>query len=199
MGTTPHILILSYAAAGSVDPTADAARAFDRYVDRSVPRVILIDTFNREIDDALEAARALGDRMAGARIDTCWENVAQGADAQKLPPIQADPRYLRGGGVTIPAVWALRRALDEGGFPETTLFVSSGFDAAKTAAFVEARKVYGELYGKALFDGIGTGSLLPGGRMATADMVQVRRDGRWIDCAKTGRRYRPNPALRKVW
>ncbi|MBU1704298.1 MAG: nicotinate phosphoribosyltransferase, partial [Nanoarchaeota archaeon] len=63
-GTTPHALILSIAAYMQENnivgnPTVEAAVAFDRYINPAVPRIILIDTFNREVDDSLATARAL--------------------------------------------------------------------------------------------------------------------------------------------
>ena len=46
---------------------AESAKAFDRNIDKRVPRIILVDTFNREIDDTIATARGVPS-LAGARI-----------------------------------------------------------------------------------------------------------------------------------
>jgi len=63
-GTMPHALILM------IGNAADAFRAFDDIIDPSVPRVALIDTFGDEKFEALDAARALGDKLHAVRLDT---------------------------------------------------------------------------------------------------------------------------------
>jgi nicotinate phosphoribosyltransferase len=66
------------------------------------------------------------------------------------------------------------------------IVASGGFDAVRIAEF--------ERLG-APVDAYGVGSaLLRGSNDFTADVVMV--DGR--DCAKVGRRYRPNPMLERV-
>lgn len=63
-GTLPHALALV------LGSTAEAARAFDETVDASVPRTILIDTFDDEKFGALLAARAIPDSIYAVRLDT---------------------------------------------------------------------------------------------------------------------------------
>ncbi|MBI3333207.1 MAG: nicotinate phosphoribosyltransferase [Candidatus Omnitrophica bacterium] len=63
-GTMPHALIVVLG-----DPQA-AWEAFDRTLPRSVPRVALIDTYSDEKAEALLAARTLGKRLDGVRLDT---------------------------------------------------------------------------------------------------------------------------------
>ncbi len=63
-GTMPHALILL------VGDTVRAAVYFDEVIDRSVPRLILIDTFNDEKFEAICVAEALRDRLYGVRLDT---------------------------------------------------------------------------------------------------------------------------------
>jgi nicotinate phosphoribosyltransferase len=63
-GTLPHALALI------LGSTEEAARAFDDTVDASVPRTILIDTFDDEKFGALIAAHAIPDSIYAVRLDT---------------------------------------------------------------------------------------------------------------------------------
>src|SRR3954464_15015338 len=63
-GTMPHSLVLIFG------DTVDAALAFDRHVPPDVPRIVLVDTFKDEAEEALRVAHALGDRLYGIRLDT---------------------------------------------------------------------------------------------------------------------------------
>ncbi|WP_440059175.1 nicotinate phosphoribosyltransferase [Thermogladius sp. 4427co] len=63
-GTMPHALIIAFG-----DQKA-AWKAFDEVVEEKVPRIMLVDTFYDERIEALEAARLLGSRLAGVRLDT---------------------------------------------------------------------------------------------------------------------------------
>ncbi len=65
-GTMPHALSICF---GAGDQEA-AWRAFDAAVDETVPRIALCDTYSDEVDEALRAADALGDRLDGVRLDT---------------------------------------------------------------------------------------------------------------------------------
>lgn len=183
VGTIPHALIIIFAHQyGKDKATALTTQAFDKHIDQSVARVALVDTFNREVDDAVATADALGQRLYGIRIDTAGENTAQGGQPQGAV-------YHAGTGVTVSAVRALRNALDDAGHQSVNIVLSSGFgDAEKLRAFVEAEKSGGRL-----FESLGVGGLFPT-RMVTADIVRV--DGR--DMAKTGRQFMHNPRLRRV-
>ena len=191
IGTTPHALIVSYAAylkenGNIANATAEAAKGFDKYVDKTVPRLMLIDTFNREIDDTTETAEAVPN-LRGIRIDTCGENYAQGAKEIALPKLDAPEKYVRGKGVTLAAVWALRNALVQKELGNLELTVSSGFNAEKTKAFVEADRVFKEKFGYELFTNIGTGSIA-NPIMATADIVAYKNEkNQWIEMHKVGR------------
>jgi len=203
IGTIPHALILTYAAyiqeqGLEENPTVETAKAFDRNIDKRVARIILIDTFNREIDDTIATAKELPN-LVGARIDTCGENYAQRSRVAKLPNLNVDPKYLQGKGVTIAGNWALRRALDKSDFGNLEITVSSGFNEEKTAAFVEADKVYRELYGSPLFDSIGTGSLAKP-VMTTSDIVAYfsERQNKWIPLSKKGRDETPSKRLEEI-
>lgn len=63
-GTVPHALALV------LGSTAEAARAFDETIDGSVPRTILIDTYDDEKFGALIAADAIPDSISAVRLDT---------------------------------------------------------------------------------------------------------------------------------
>jgi len=184
VGTIPHALVLAFAAAGGREhATREAALAFDRHIEPDCPRIALVDTFNREIDDALDTARALGERLAAVRLDTAGELVAQGG----LP--DDGRKYWTGRGVTVAGTLAMRRALDAAGFSHVDIVLSSGFgNLEKLSAFVAAERQYGRL-----FTSLGIGGLFRSW-CATADIV--RADGR--DLAKSGREYRTNPRLIRI-
>ena len=183
VGTIPHALIIIFAHLQGKDrATVQTTLAFDKHMDKTVGRVALVDTFNREVDDSVATADALGERLWGVRIDTAGENLAQGALSQ-------GPKFYAGNGVTVSAVRAIRNALDAAGHQAVNIVLSSGFgDTSKLRAFVEAEKKDGRL-----FESLGIGGLFPS-RMVTADVVRV--DGH--DIAKAGRHLIPNPRLHRV-
>ncbi|MDY6770708.1 MAG: nicotinate phosphoribosyltransferase [Candidatus Nanohaloarchaea archaeon] len=196
VGTTPHFLTLTLAGSEDYSPanaTRRTAELFDEHMDDDIPRTTLIDTFNREIDDALDVARYFDEERDGDdwtakfRVDTCGENHAQGMDPADVDP--ADD-YRTGTGVRIEPVKALRdRLIEEGYGDNTEIILSSGFgDPDKAEAFVDAQHEYreesqekfGESYD--LFHGVGAGSF-DDGIHCTADIYAV--DGEPM--AKTGR------------
>ena len=63
-GTMPHALILIL---GSIE---EAIRRFDEIIDPDVPRIALVDTLCDEKFESLAAAEAIGERLAGVRLDT---------------------------------------------------------------------------------------------------------------------------------
>ena len=215
-GTIPHALEVIYAwKYGAANAVKEATLAFDRHIDDRVNRVALVDFNNREIDDALATAREfkrIGSKLYAIRVDTCGENTMQGglsslegAEAQEwrdkglpLPASEsADARYWIGKGVTVTGVIALRRALDEAGFKDTRIVLSSGFGKkAKVEAFVRAEK----LLGRELLDGgLLAGEVWDGGRIATMDLVAVGDSKDSLKpLSKVGRPYRENPTLKLV-
>ena len=211
VGTIPHVLENAFAATfGKGNSVVQASLAFDRIISTDVPRIPLIDYNNKEIDDTIAVAKALNGSMYGARVDTCGENVMQGAvasyepDAVKawrergLPLISKKHPHAPfwvGNGVTITGVYALRRALDEAGFKDVKLVLTSGFgNAEKVKAFVYAEK----LLGVKLFDQLGVGELFPT-RSTTMDVVSIQEsDGTWSPLSKVGRGYRPNQNLKEI-
>ncbi len=63
-GTMPHALIIIFG------DQVSAWLAFDKYVPVEVPRIALVDTFWDEREEALLAAKALKEKLAGVRLDT---------------------------------------------------------------------------------------------------------------------------------
>jgi len=205
VGTIPHALIIacgihSLSEELCWNPTVAATKLFDSYMDLAIPRVALIDTFNRESFDAIEVGKELSN-LSAVRIDTCGENSAN-TGLEKLHVTEAQvtllgrrlefssvkPHYLYGKGVTVRAVWGLRRDLDESGLGHIDISISSGFNSEKIAVFVKADKLYQDLYGKSLFDSVGTGSL-GNPTMVTSDIVAYfdEESKCWKPYSKVGR------------
>ncbi|MCR4424640.1 MAG: nicotinate phosphoribosyltransferase [Firmicutes bacterium] len=97
-GTVPHAVFII---AGD---TVRAAKAYDLEMPADEPRIILVDTFKDEAEEALRVAEALGDRLYGIRLDTPGER----------------------GGVTPELVHEVRKRLDMAGFSHVRIFVSGG-------------------------------------------------------------------------
>ncbi len=109
-GTMPHSLVLIFG------DTVKAAEAFDRHMPPDVPRVVLVDTFHDEAEEALRVARALGDRLYGVRLDTPMER----------------------GRVTADLVHEVRARLDHAGFSHVRIIVSGGLNPDRIRYFKEA-------------------------------------------------------------
>lgn len=109
-GTMPHALVLIFG------DTVRAAEAFDRHIDPEVPRIILVDTFKDEAEEALRVAEALGDRLWGVRLDTPSER----------------------GRVTPELVKEVRARLDLAGHPNVKIVVSGGIDVDRIGVFKDA-------------------------------------------------------------
>ena len=106
----PHSLVLIFG------DTVEAALAFDRHVPPDVPRIVLIDTFKDEAEEALRVAHALGDRLFGVRLDTPSER----------------------GRVTAELVHEVRARLDQAGFHHVRITVSGGLTPDRIRYFKEA-------------------------------------------------------------
>ena len=109
-GTMPHSLVLIFG------DTVEAALAFDRHVAPDVPRIVLVDTFKDEAEEALRVAHALGDRLYGVRLDTPSER----------------------GRVTADLVHEVRARLDQAGFEHVRITVSGGLNPDRIRYFKEA-------------------------------------------------------------
>ena len=109
-GTMPHSLVLIFG------DTVEAALAFDRHIGEDVPRIVLVDTFKDEAEEALRVAHALGDRLYGIRLDTPAER----------------------GRVTADLVHEVRARLDQAGFDHVKIVVSGGLNPDRIRYFKEA-------------------------------------------------------------
>jgi nicotinate phosphoribosyltransferase len=109
-GTMPHSLVLIFG------DTVEAALAFDRHVPKDVPRIVLVDTFKDEAEEALRVAQALGDRLYGVRLDTPSER----------------------GRVTADLVHEVRARLDQSDFQHVRITVSGGLTPDRIRYFKEA-------------------------------------------------------------
>jgi nicotinate phosphoribosyltransferase len=108
-GTMPHSLVLIFG------DTVEAAKAFDRDLAADVPRIVLVDTFKDEAEEALRVANALGDRLYGIRLDTPSER----------------------GRVTADLVKEVRARLDQAGFGHVKIVVSGGLSPDRISYFKE--------------------------------------------------------------
>jgi nicotinate phosphoribosyltransferase len=108
-GTMPHSLVLVFG------DTVRAAEAFDRDLGPDVPRIVLVDTFKDEAEEALRVAHALGDRLYGIRLDTPSER----------------------GRVTADLVKEVRARLDLEGFKHVKIVISGGLTPERITYFQE--------------------------------------------------------------
>lgn len=109
-GTMPHSLVLIFG------DTVEAALAFDRDLGPEVPRIVLVDTFKDEAEEALRVAHALGDRLYGIRLDTPAER----------------------GRVTAELVHEIRARLDQEGYDHVRIVVSGGLNPDRIRYFRDA-------------------------------------------------------------
>ncbi len=183
-GTTPHLLTIVLASVyGKEKATLKTAECFDKHMPPEIPRVTLVDTFNREITDGLAVARYFGTRKNALRVDTCGENIGQSGSPYQGKK-QPDPTYQTGTGVSIQVVVNLKKQLIKEGFGQTTgIFLSSGFgNETKAQAFMDAHNRFKAETGLPLFQGLGIGEVSTA-RFCTADIFQVQDK----PIAKTGR------------
>jgi nicotinate phosphoribosyltransferase len=189
-GTMPHSLI------GYAGSTVRAAEMFrETFPDEAL--TVLVDYFGREITDGLAVCRRFADLAAAGklslRMDTHGGRFVEGLDPAESYAVlerhaagairryrsDVELRYLIGTGVSAAALWRLREALDEAGFPKVRIIASSGFGVEKCLVMADA---------KAPVDVIGTGSFIPNAwheTYATADVVSY--DG--VPRVKLGREF----------
>ena len=190
LGTMPHSLI-GYA--GSTVRAAEMFRA--TFPDENL--TVLVDYFGREISDALAVCARFPDLAAGGRLafrlDTHGGRFLEGLDPAESYAVldrrapgairryrsDTELRYLVGTGVSAAAIWRMREALDDAGYPRVRIVASSGFGTDKCRVMADAR---------APIDVVGTGSFLPNAwseTYATADIVAY--DG--VARVKVGREF----------
>ncbi|SHJ73552.1 nicotinate phosphoribosyltransferase [Roseomonas rosea] len=189
-GTMPHALI------GYAGSTLRAAEMFhETFPEENL--TVLTDYFGQEVTDGLAVCRRFPELAAAGRIavrlDTHGGRFLEGLDPQQSYAAverhapgairryrsESELRHLVGTGVSAAAIWRMREALDEAGFPKVRIIASSGFGVSKCRVMAEAR---------APIDVIGTGSFIPdswGETYATADIVSY--DG--VPRVKVGREF----------
>ncbi len=109
-GTLPHA---SFLIAGDTLPVSVT---YDKISPKEHKRIILIDTFKDEAEEALRIAKALGKNLYAIRLDTPSER----------------------GGVTIELVKEVRARLDMEGFDFVKIFVSGGLNPEKIKLLSDA-------------------------------------------------------------
>jgi nicotinate phosphoribosyltransferase len=139
----------------------------------------LIDYHNNVVRDSVELAKRLEGRLYAVRDDTSLGMIDHYFDDKDTTSF--DPH-----GVCPELVFAQRKALDEAGFKDVKIVVSSSFDEKRIRLF-ESRKVPVDIYG------VGT-SLLKVNLGFTGDLVKL--NGK--DQAKEGRREIPSKRLTEV-
>ena len=189
-GTMPHALI------GYAGSTVRAAEMFNEtFPDEGL--TVLVDYFGLEITDGLAVARRFPEIAAAGkmalRIDTHGGRFLEGLDPAESYAVlerhapgairryrsETELRYLVGTGVSAAAVWRLREALDESGFPTVKIVGSSGFGVDKCRVMADSHVP---------IDIVGTGSFIPDSwseTYATADIVAY--DG--VARVKVGREF----------
>ena len=173
IGTVPHALIAAYDG-----DTVLASQKFAQHSDPAIRLITLVDFDNDCVGTSLAAARALGNRLYGVRLDTAETLV----DKSVVPQMGT----FKPTGVNPQLVYNVRRALDAEGFGNVKIIVSGGFTVDKIRLFEEQHVPV---------DAYGVGSSLFQGRFDfTADVVML--EGK--PCGKVGRAYRPNPRLELV-
>src|SRR5690625_4591224 len=175
MGTMPHALIQMLK--GDIVKATEAYRA-------TFPEdelVALVDYNNDVITDALKVARHFGEELKVVRLDTSQNMVDRYFFRNPQIMGSFDPR-----GVNPQLIFALRNALDKEGFEHVKIMASGGFDEKKISMF-ESLHVPVDMYG------VGS-NLLKIKIGFTGDNVLLNGE----DEAKKGRRYNPNPRLKKV-
>ncbi len=108
-GTIPHALIII------MDNTAKATLAFNKHMPPEVPRIALVDTFEDEVRESVNVAKAMQGKLQGVRLDTPSER----------------------GRVTAALVKEVRAWLDLEGFKDVQIVVSGGINPERISHFIE--------------------------------------------------------------
>lgn len=174
MGTIPHAMIVSYNGNSAL-----AAEKFNHYYPEA-NTIALVDFENDCVKTSLEAARRLGEKLWGVRLDTAGNLIDKSLTADTSLP--TEEKF----GVIPLLVEKVRHALDMEGFQHVKIIVSGGFNPEKIDRF-ETLQVPVDIYAVGSW-------ILSGQYDFTADAVRL--NGK--NLAKVGREYRPNSRLKKV-
>jgi len=166
VGTMPHSLLIMYRAL-----RGDHSKgwiAFDRYMPNDVPRIMLCDTFSDEVEETLNAVRAVGkERIYGVRLDT------PGSRKGSFPDIIREVK------------WKLRQE----GYGDVKIFVSGGVNEDNIRGLVEA--------GADGF-GIGSAVANAPFVDFAMDIVAVKVDDEWMYISKRGKYSGIKKVWRKI-
>ena len=207
LGTIPHALVIAIAIndkeyGALVNATVHATKLFDKHIEKEVPRITLIDTFNREYNDSVASVEA---GATGIRIDTCGENMVKPYKEEEFKKFKEAlmddynifpySNKIGGNGVSINAVVSLKREMIDNGV-NIPITVSSGFDHAKLQEFMCADCLFKKWYGTNLFDSVGYGVTTQ--PACTSDICAYREEsGKWVPFSKVGRKE-IEPILKEV-
>lgn len=190
LGTMPHALI------GYAGSTLEAAKMYHKAFPKK-QLTVLVDFFGKEISDSIEVCNHFTNLASkgtiGIRLDTHGGRYLEGLDEKKSWQIinkyvstnvikqfnTEEANYLIGKGVSVAAIFAVKEALKEAGYPLVKIIVSSGFNLAKCSVLAKVN---------APVDIIGTGSILTediSSTFATADIISY--NGSLL--VKSGREY----------
>ncbi|MGC8777138.1 MAG: nicotinate phosphoribosyltransferase, partial [Candidatus Caldatribacteriaceae bacterium] len=114
-GTMPHAVILI------VGDTVVTAKAFAEAIPKKFPRIVLVDTFKDEAEEALRVAQFLKGNLDGVRLDTPDER----------------------GGVTPALVEEVRERLKQAGFEGVKIVVSGGLNPERISLMRDKVDVFG--------------------------------------------------------
>lgn len=109
-GTLPHA---SFLVAGD---TLEVSKVYNEIMEENHKRIVLVDTFKDEVEEALRIANELGENLYGIRLDTPSER----------------------GGVTPELIKEMRAKLDINGYNWVKIFVSGGLTPEKIMILKEA-------------------------------------------------------------
>lgn len=205
MGTIPHALIAAFGG-----DTVKATLAFAKYMPKEVERIALVDFDNDCVRTTLEVAKVMLEEyvrtrdsryhLHGVRLDTSGKmvdvSVKNAMDSHEylgsFKPTGVNPLLVRNvyNALKKEAERHLRTMACQF-YERIGIVVSGGFNAEKIARFEAevGKMVMAYAVGSSLFEGKFD---------FTADIVQIEKNGRWIGCAKKGRKYLPNPRLEKI-
>lgn len=190
LGTMPHALI------GYAGSTLEAAKMYHKAFPKK-QLTVLVDFFGKEISDSIEVCNHFTNLASkgiiGIRLDTHGGRYLEGLNEKKSWQIinkyvstnvikqfnTEETNCLIGKGVSVAAIFAVKEALKEAGYPLVRIIVSSGFNLAKCSVLAKVN---------APVDIIGTGSILTedvSSTFATADVISY--NGSLL--VKSGREY----------
>ncbi len=109
-GTMPHALILI------LGDTIKAVQAFDKHIPKEVPRIALVDTFKDEVEESINVAKVMRNKLEGVRLDTPRER----------------------GGVTPDLVKEVRAKLNLADGQHVQIFVSGGITPDRIREFINS-------------------------------------------------------------